>query len=130
MRRSPSVPLAVAALAGALACAPKPQSAADSVAVPATTAESAAATATPLPAAPDSSGSTATAASPKRAAPAHTAPARTPDGTATSRGGVKDTGAGPRMKPPTKAPGGYIIVPRTAHDSLRMAPPAGTATRP
>ena len=134
MRRSMPAFLATLAFAfaltSALACAPKEQPSADSVAIPAATGDSAAATATPLPAAPDSSGST-TSATP--AAPARTGPARTTDGTAgtaASRGGVKDTGAAPRIKPPTKAPGGYIIVPRTAHDSLRMAPPAGTATRP
>ena len=40
-----------------------------------------------------------------------------------------DSTAAPRIKPPTKAPGGFIVVPRTTHDSLRMAPPA-TSTRP
>lgn len=132
MRRSlPTVfVIATFVLASVPACAPKDQPSADTadaILAPDSVGATGAATATPLPAAPDSSGArasgtaTATAPTPKRSA--HPAPART----------TTDTGAAPRIKPPTKAPGGSIVLPpRTTHDSLRMAPPVtpGTATRP
>jgi hypothetical protein len=50
------------------------------------------------------------------------------DAPITARGETSMTPA-PRIKPPTKAPGGYIMVPQSAHDSLRLAKP-DSARRP
>lgn len=48
------------------------------------------------------------------------APAATP-----RRAGAPDTAARPRPKPPAKLPGGFIMVPDSRRDSLRMVPPGG-----
>jgi hypothetical protein len=121
-------------VAFAVGCAPSEQPPADTAIVPVdarvdSITASPAATATPLPAALDS-GTRAPAASGTavtRATP------RTTGATPATRGAATDTSTGPRLRPPAKAPGGYILVPNSAHDSLRMAPPAtstGTSTRP
>ena len=127
---APSLVLGAGLLALAVACAPSEQPPADTAVVPAgaavdTAARSPDATATPLPA-PSATAGTAPASRPA---------SRTSGVTPATRGAATDTHTGPRIRPPSKAPGGYIIVPNTAHDSLRMAPPAtgtttGTSTRP
>lgn len=129
-------PLPAALLAAlAVACAPSEQTPADTAApvgAAVDAARSPDATATPLPAPPESAGRPAT---PAPSGTAGAGPARTSGVTPATRGTATDTTTGPRIRPPSKAPGGYIIVPNTAHDSLRMAPPApgtttGTSTRP
>lgn len=123
-------PLPLALLVAAVvACAPGRDDAPADTMLPADTAAASAATATAIdsaragrdtsaPAATSSAGLVLPApigATPRRDAPVSRADsAKVP---------------APRIKPPTKAPGGYIMVPRSAHDSLRMATPA-TSTRP
>ena len=126
-------PLSAALLVAlAVACAPSEQPPADTAIVPARTDSAAAtpaATATPLPAALDSGTRTP---APSGTATTRATP-RTTGATPATRGAATDTSTGPRLRPPTKVPGGYIMVPNSAHDSLRMAPPAtstGTSTRP
>ena len=135
--------LAALFVALTLGCAPSEQPSADTATLPAATVPAGAATdsagstaATPLPAPPESASSTRTPAP----APSGTAGTRGTRGTRgtpragtapVARGSAADTTTGPRLRPPSKAPGGYIVVPNSAHDSLRMAPPApGTSTRP
>ena len=128
-------PLSAALLVAlAVACAPSEQPPADTAIVPVdarvdSATATPAATATPLPAALDSGARTA---APSGTAATRATP-RTTAATPATRGAATDTSTGPRLRPPTKAPGGYIMVPNSAHDSLRMAPPAtstGTSTRP
>ena len=133
-------PLSAALLAAvAVACAPSEQPPTDTATIPAgVAADSAArlpdATATPLPAPPESARARPVAPAPSGTAGTRATP-RTSGATPAPRGTATDTGTGPRIRPPSKAPGGYIIVPNTVHDSLRMKPPAtgtttGTSTRP
>jgi hypothetical protein len=118
----------------AAACAPSEQPPADTAIVPVGAAAdsatvSPAATATPLPARLDSGARTPSPSGTAATRP----PARTTSTAPSPRGTATDTSTGPRLRPPSKAPGGYIIVPNSSHDSLRMAPPAtstGTSTRP
>lgn len=100
----------------------------DSAAAATSTASSPGATATPLPAPSESAGA-ARPTTPARSGAAGTrATPRTTGTTPVARGAATDTSTGPRLRPPSKAPGGYIIVPNSAHDSLRMAPAPGTTT--
>ena len=125
MRSSSTVLLALLAVA----CAPGDRESADTSAVPVVvdSASTMSATGTPLPA--DSTRLVPTRPStPTTPSASSTSPSRATS-TVTGRAAT-DTSTGPRIRPPTKAPGGYIIVPPSAHDSLRRTPPAGTSTRP
>lgn len=133
-------PLSVVLLVAlAVGCAPSEQPPADTAAIRADAPiDSAArlpdATATPLPAPAESARARPATPAPSGSAGTRTTP-RTSGATPATRGATTDTGTGPRIRPPSKAPGGHIIVPNTVHDSLRMKPPAtgtttGTSTRP
>ena len=122
-------PITLVPVALLLACAPRESATADS-AGPANGADTASATAIALPGATVSPAATGT--------PSPTDTAARATGTAGTkpapRRAADDSGSRPRIKPPSKAPGGFIVVPRNVHDSLRMKPPAtgtsGTSTRP
>jgi hypothetical protein len=121
MRPSPITPLALLALLAG-ACAPRGDDAtADTTLATMPAADSASAAVRDTLAPDTSAGATATPTAPRSSsrtsAPATDTAARATD---TSRRGT--------MKAPTKAPGGYIVLPPRVRDSLRMAPP--TSTRP
>lgn len=133
-------PLTAALLVAlAAACAPSEQPPADTAVVPVGAATDSAATdsaarAVGAAGTTGTSGATATplptpAPTPARSGAAGTRETpRTAGTTPVARGAATDTSTGPRLRPPSKAPGGYIIVPNSAHDSLRMAPRPGTTT--
>lgn len=127
-RPSPVVPLLFAvALAGA-ACTPRGDGAPATDTTPATVA--------PAPgSAADSAADTTRRDSVARdSAPPATRRATTPAATTprpartAADSSRTDSGRAVRPTPPTRAPGGYIVVPPRARDSLRVAPP--TSTRP
>ena len=119
MRPPPIVPLALLALLAG-ACAPRGDDApADTTlaTMPAVESASAAARDTVVP---DTANAAATATPPVAR--------RTARATSDSAARATDTSLRGTMKAPTKAPGGYIVLPPRVRDSLKAAPP--TSTRP
>ena len=78
----------------------------------------------------DSAAAGGTAASVPTTTPTATRPARTGAAPRIPQGDRADSTRNPRIAPPTKAPGGYRMVPNAAPESLRMARPESTTRRP